>query len=234
MKTTLKLLVLFLVLGFNLQSQSLDEIVTKHIEAIGGQASWAKLKSMRMECGMKADGAEIKFVIYQIDKQAVRQDINVAGMTGYSIIKTAEGWNFAPWMGHTKPEPMTADDVKNAQDELYIQDDFITYKELGKKLEYFGKDDVDGTECHKLKMTNKDGKETTYFIDPSNYYVIKETEKKTVDGKETENSTLLSDYRKLDEGIVFPMSISGPWGEMTISKMEINPKIDEALFSVPK
>lgn len=216
------------------QAQTLDEIVNKHIEAIGGVENWKKLKSLSFESLMKSGGADIKFKVYQIDKTSLRQDINVGGMTGYSIIKKGEGWTFYPWMGHTKPEAMTADDLKNAQDELELQDEFITYKELGKTLEYFGKDDVDGTECHKLKMTNKDGKETTYYIDPSTYYVIKETEKMMSEGKEMENSTILSDYKKLNEGIVYPMSISGGWGEMTITKLEINPKIDETLFASPK
>lgn len=237
MKTNFLTTILSLSLVFTLttaRAQSLDEIVNKHIEAIGGLDNWNKLKSLSMECNMKAQGTDIKFTIYQIDKKCVRQDINVGGMTGYSIIKTTEGWNYAPWMGQTKPEAMTPDDVKNAQDELYIQDEFITYKELGKKIEYFGKDDVDGTECHKIKMTNKDGKETTFYIDPSTYYVIKETDKMMADGKEVENSTFLSDYKKLNEGIVYPMSISSGWGEMTITKLEINPKIDETLFATPK
>lgn len=237
MKTKFSTFILSLVLAITANltnAQSLDEIVTKHIDAIGGLDNWNKLKSLSMECTMKAQGTDIKFTIYQIDKKCIRQDINVGGMTGYSIIKTNEGWNYAPWMGQTKPEAMTTDDVKNAQDELYIQDEFITYKELGKKIEYFGKDDVDGTECHKIKMTNKDGKETTFYIDPSTYYVIKETDKMMADGKEVENSTFLSDYKKLNEGIVYPMSIASGWGEMTITKLEINPKIDEALFASPK
>src|ERR1051325_1726662 len=149
---------------------TMDEIVTKHIEAIGGKENWEKVKSMRMESTMKANGAEIKVTVSQVDKKAMRQEISVMGMTGYSIITNTEGWTFMPFQGQTKPEAMTADDLKNSQDELYLEDDFLTYKELGKKLEYFGKDDVDGTECYKLKMTDKNAQETTYFIDPSTFY----------------------------------------------------------------
>ena len=129
---------------------------------------------------------------------------------------------------------MTADDIKNSQDELYLQDEFLTYKELGKKLEYFGKDDVDGTECYKLKMTDKNAQETTFYIDPSTYYVIKQTQKVKADGKEMENSTTFGDYKKLPEGIVYPMNILGGWGESSITKMEINPTIDESIFKVAK
>ena len=211
-------------------SQNLDEIVKKHIEAIGGKENWAKVKSLKMESSMKANGAEIKVTIYQVDKKAMRQNIALMGMEGYSILTNTEGWSYMPFQGQTKPEAMTADDVKKAQDGLNLQDDFITYKELNKKLELIGKDDVDGTECFKLKMIDKDATETTYYIDPSNYYVIKETNKMMVNGKEMENSTMFSNYKKLPEGIVYPYNIGGGWGETEITNLTINPTLEESLF----
>ena len=178
LKRNLTLLILGLTSG--LFSQNLDEVVAKHIEAIGGKDNWAKVKSLKMENAVKANGAEIKVTIYQIDKKAMRENITLMGMEGYSILTNTEGWTYMPFGGQTKPEAMTADDVKKGQDGLNLQDDFITYKELGKKLELIGKDDVDGTECFKLKMIDKDKTETTYYIDPSNYYVIKEDRKSVV------------------------------------------------------
>lgn len=213
-------------------AQKQDEIISKHIDAIGGKDNWNKVKSLRSEASMKANGAEIKMVFVQVDKKAMRQDINVMGMDGYSVLTDKEGWSYMPFQGQTKPEPMTADDVKNGQDDLYLQDEFITYKELGKKLDYLGKDDVDGTECHKFKMTDKNAQETTYFLDASSYLVIKQTTKVKANGKEFEASTLYSDYKKLPEGIVVPMIVGSGWGESVFTKIEVNPVIDEKIFKV--
>ncbi len=229
LKKTFTILILCLV-SVNTFSQNLEEIVKKHIEAIGGKENWAKIKSLKTETSMKANGAEIKMTMYQIDKKAMRQNIALMGMEGYSILTTKEGWSYMPFQGQTKPEAMTADEVKKAQDGLNIQDKFMTYKEQNKKLEYFGKDDFDGTECFKLKMTDKDSSETTFYIDPANYYVIKEIQKMKMDGKEVENTTTFGNYKKTAEGIVYPYSIIGGWGEMEIISLTINPTIDEALF----
>ncbi len=215
-------------------AQNLDEIVKKHIEAIGGKENWAKVKSMKTTGSMKAQGAEIQLTMTQVDKTASRQDIALMGMNGYSILTKTEGWSFMPFQGQTKPEPLTADDVAMGQEELDLMPEFLTYKEQGKKLEYIGKDDVDGTECFKLKMTSKDKKETTFYIDPSNYYIIKETNKLTVNGKEIENSSTMSNYKKQDCGIVYPFNIGGGWGELEVSALEVNPKIDEAIFKIAK
>lgn len=213
-------------------SQKQDEIISKHIEAIGGKDNWNKVKTLRCEATMKANGAEIKMTFLQVDKKAMRQNISVMGMEGYSIITEKEGWSFMPFQGQTKPEPMTADDVKNAQDGLYLQDEFLTYKELGKKLEFLGKDDMDGTECFKFKMTDKNAQETTYFLDALSYLTIKQTSKIKADGKEMEGSTMYSNYKKLPEGVVYPMTVGGGWGDTEFTKVEINPVIDEKEFTV--
>ena len=234
-KITLFIIALaFSTFAFKPGDLTLNEIITKHIEAIGGKDNWAKVKSMRMESTMKANGAEIKSTLVLVDKKAMKQEISLMGMTGYNIVTTTEGWTFMPFQGQTKPEAMTADDLKNSQDDLYLGDDFLTYTELGKKIELFGKDDVDGTECYKIKMTDKNAQETTFYIDPSTWYVIKQTQKIKADGKEMESSSTYGDYKKLPEGIVVPMSVVGGWGESSVTKIEVNPTIDESIFKIAK
>ncbi len=213
-------------------SQSLDEIVSKHIEAIGGKDNWEKIKTMKMEGLMKMQGSEIKISILMVDDKATRQNITVMGMTGYSIITTTEGWSFMPFQGQTKPEPITAEDLKISQDQLNIQEPFIGYAELGKKIEYLGKEDIDGTECFKIKLTDKNDQVITYYIDPENYYIVKQVGKVKSNGKEFENTVSFGNYKKLDEGIVYPMTMGGGFGETEIVKLEINTPIDESEFKV--
>jgi hypothetical protein len=232
MMNSIKLVTLSLlsVVTINSYAQTAEEIVTKHIEAIGGIANWDNIKSQRVEGKVKAQGMEIAVTRTQVDKKAMRMDIAVMGMTGYQILTNTEGWAYMPFQGQTKSEPMTADDVKSSQDELSIKDDFITYKDQGKKIEFIGKEDYDGTECLKLKMIDKDAVETTYFLDPENYYVLKQTTKVKANGQEMEAVTTFSDYKKLPEGIVCPMVIGGDFGDMEVQKYEVNPAIDDAIF----
>lgn len=234
MKTIKQILAISAIsfMSFTSNAQNQEEIIKKHIEAIGGKEAWNKVKSMRSEATMKANGAEIKLTFIQIDKKAMRQNISLMGMEGYSILTEKEGWSYMPFQGQTKPEPMTADDVKNGQDGLSLQDEFLTYKELGKKLDFLGKDDMDGTECYKFKMTNKNGQETTYYLDASSYLTIKQSSKVKANGKEMEASTMYSNYKKLPEGIVYPMTVGGGWGDTEFTKVEVNPVIDEKEFKV--
>jgi hypothetical protein len=231
MKTLFAFVLLFFI-GSQSFAQSLDEIVSKHNEAIGGKDNWAKVKSLKIESLLKSQGMEINISILQIDMIAQRTNISVMGMLGYTIITNNEGWNFMPFNGQTKPEPMTSDDLKSVQDQLEIKDPLMTYVELGKKIEYLGKEDVDGIECHKIKLTNKNEQETTFFVDPENFYTIKQISKIKANGQEVENSVTMGNYKKLDEGIVFPMTMTMAFGSMEVQKVEINPVIDNSEFKV--
>ena len=225
-------IILLFVLIFSLKSnsQNLNEIISKHIEAIGGRDNWNKLKSMRTESFLKSNGTDITFISTSVRDKASRSDMILMGMKGWSILTKEGGWSFYPWGGQTKPDAMTPDDHKLAVEDLDMMEEFLTYVEKGKTVDYYGMDDVDGTECHKIKITDKHQKEVTYFIDPENFYIIKSTSKIKTNGQVNEYSTFYSNYKKLAEGIVIPMSSNSGWSETITTKVEVNIPIDEKLF----
>jgi hypothetical protein len=213
-----------------LYAETADEIINKHIAAIGGTDAWKKVTSMKFEATMTIQGTEVTVKATALHKKGMRVDISVMGMSGYTIITPTEGWNFMPFNGQQKPEAMTADDVKEAQDQLDVQNPLIDYKTKGHKAEYVGKEDVEGTECYKIRLTQKNGKVKKLFFDPSSYYLIREVEKSKANGQESEKTTDFSNFQKLPEGIVVPLSIGTGQGALILKQYDINPKIDENIF----
>ena len=139
-----------------------------------------------------------------------------------------------PFQGQTAPEPLTDEDIKEGQPELDAQDELVDYIEKGSSVELVGKDDVDGTECFKLVLTFKSGKTESLFLDPKSYHIIRQIAKQKANGQEMEITTNLSNYQKLPEGIVVAMSISLPFGELNVKKVEVNKPVDEAIFKLSK
>ncbi len=156
-------------------------------------------------------------------------------MTGYQIMTPASGWNYMPFQGQQKPEPVTEETLKESVDQYDTQGSLVDYKAKGHSIEYLGKEDVEGTEAHKLKLTHKSGKTETMFFDPESYLMIRTITKQKANGQETEVTTSMSNYKKLDEGILVPMSFNIPIGpgmnaDLTITKVEVNKPVDEAIF----
>ena len=49
-----------------------------------------------------------------------------------------------------------------------------------------------------------------------------------------ENTTTYSNYKKTDTGVFIAMSIGSDYGDLEISKIDINPNIDESIFKLAK
>jgi hypothetical protein len=216
--------------GFSVNAQTAEEIVAKHIDAIGGAEAWKKVNSVKMEGTMQVQGAELAVTITVLNGKGARQDLSIMGMTGYQIVTPTEGWNYMPFQGQTTPEAMTAEDLAESQDDLDAQRNLIDYAAKGHTVELMGKDDVDGTECFKLKITKKGGKSETIFVDPKSYLILRSVELRKANGQEIEVATNYSNYEKLPEGIIVPKSMTLPFGELIISKITINGDVDETAF----
>ena len=52
----------------------------------------------------------------------------------------------------------------------------------GSKVTYLGREDFDGTLAYKLKVTQKDGDEFVYWLDPDTYLEIKVDETRRIRG----------------------------------------------------
>jgi hypothetical protein len=216
--------------AFSVNAQTAEEIVAKHIDAIGGAEAWKKVNSVKMEGTMQVQGAELAVTITVLNGKGARQDLSIMGMTGYQIVTPTEGWNYMPFQGQTTPEAMTAEDLAESQDDLDAQGNLIDYAAKGHTVELMGKDDVDGTECFKLKITKKGGKSETIFVDPKSYLILRSVELRKANGQEIEVATNYSNYEKLPEGIIVPKSMTLPFGELIISKITINGDVDETAF----
>lgn len=227
-----RLLFSFLLLSacFSSFSQTADEVINKHIEAIGGAEAWKKVNSLKMEGTMQVQGAEVAVTQTVLHNKGSRQDISIMGMTGYLIVTPTQGWNYMPFQGQQAPEAMTAEDLTESQEQMDAQGSLINYAAKGHSVEYLGKDDVDGTECYKLKVNKKSGSPETMYFEIKTNYLIKSVAVRKANGQEAEVATSYSNYEKLPEGIVVAKSMTLPFGELNISKITINGAVDEAIF----
>ncbi|TBR20022.1 MAG: outer membrane lipoprotein-sorting protein [Chitinophagaceae bacterium] len=216
-------------------AQTTDEIVEKYIAAYGGKEKLLQLNSVVMEGNLAIQGMEIPVKMSQLHNVGTRVDITVMGMSGYVINALTEGWMYMPFQGQTAAEAMPAEAVKESADGLDLQGLLVNYKEKGHQVEYIGKEDYEGTECLKLKVTSKNGVESTMFLDPVSYYVIKNVVKSKASGQEADVVQTYSNYKKLENGYVFAFSMSGfGGGEISFTKIEVNIPVDPTLFKPAK
>lgn len=213
-----------------ISAQTTDEIVAKHIDAIGGREAWNKVSSLKIDGTLNVQGTEIQISSVHLHGQGMRQDITVQGVSGYQILTPTEGWTFLPFQGQNEVVAMSADEVKQSQNELDTHGSLLDYKDKGHSAEFAGMETIQGTDCYKIVLSLNSGKTETLYIDPRNYYLVRSSTKQTVNGEVQEMQTNYSAFEKTPEGIVLAKSLTLPYGTMTLTNVEVNVPVNEKLF----
>ncbi len=215
-----------------LKAQSVDEVMDKHLKAIGSKEAWNNIKSLKMDGGMSVQGMDIGVVQTMVPGKAMRMDISVMGMNGFTIVTKSQGWTYMPFQpGMDKLDTMKADALKASQSQMDLKaKEMFDYKTNGTKTEYLGMDTINKVLCYRIKFTDKDGNETTCYFDTKTYYLLRTESKVKVEEQEQEVAMSYDNYKALDGGVVMPMTISSPMGDINFKSIELNKPIDESIF----
>ena len=220
-------------------AQTADEIVAKHIEAIGGADKWKAVKAMEMNNKFTVQGMDIASKTVIVSGKSLRTDISVMGQEIISAIDGETGWAQQPAMmgGTGEPEDMPGALIKESRKQVYLGGSLLNYKDNGATIELVGKEKLEGVEVYHLKMIEKGGDVTNFFVSAANYYVLKSAGKRNIQGKEIDAEVNFSNFKQI-EGLTFPytMETASPMGGMmTIEtdSIKLNPKIDESIFKKP-
>ncbi|HAS47042.1 MAG TPA: hypothetical protein DCS93_41545 [Microscillaceae bacterium] len=222
-----------LITSLGVQAQSVDKIIDGYFEIIGGKDKFRKMKSMVMEGTGKSPQGEIQMKMYSQRPNKSKLEFTMQGKTfvlqAYDG-QNAWGTNFMTRKNEKKPDEVAKEMAENAFEPLYLD-----YKKKGHKITLEGSEEIDGTECHKLKVTRKNGKVQYLFFDKeSNALIMTRTTSTTGPMKGQQIESYVADYKEVD-GIMMPHSltqnIAGQKSTLTITKITINPKLEEKVFT---
>jgi len=230
-------LLLFVLQGSFLFAQTADEIVSKHINAIGGKAIIDKIKSQVIQSDMSVMGSDLTSTTTLLVGKGFKNVANFNGQEIIQCITPTSGWMINPLAGQNDAQPLPDDQVKDAQGALEIGGELYEYQKKGSNVQLMGKETIEGVNTHKLKLIKKNGDEVIYFIDPTNYYIIKRESTSKVNGEELTTSSIFSNYKKTDFGYVMPFTTVANQGfeiTITVKTVEFNKEVDPKMFEMPK
>lgn len=214
---------------------AVDEIVSKHVEALGGKDAINKVKSVYMESSITMMGAENPSSTTIMDGVGFKNEMEFNGTKIVQTFTDKGGWLINPMTGASTATPMP-DDVYNAgKAQINVSDPLCDYAAKGSKAELLGKD---GT-AYKVKLTSKEKIETVYLIDSTSFLITSAASKGKMQDQEVDITSKLSDYRKTELGLMMPYAIDVDLGgqfslTIAVKKVELNKTIDPAIFAMPK
>src|SRR3954471_4325780 len=122
MKTLIRgVLLLSATLGItSSRAQSVDDIVNKHIDALGGKSVLNSVKSIYVESTVEIMGNEAPSTTYILNGKGYRNELDFNGTKIVQCVTEQGGWAVNPMAGSTAPQAIPKDQLKTYQLQLNI------------------------------------------------------------------------------------------------------------------
>jgi outer membrane lipoprotein-sorting protein len=247
LKTLMRFPALFLFLSLVqvASAQTADEIIEKHLEALGGRAAFAKIESRTMKGTISATtpAGDLSGTIEVTNQRPnktrtlIQMDLSAVGLG-----KMVQEQRFDGTAGYAMDTLQGNRDVTGDQLEALKNTTFpnplLNYKEAGATIELAGKEKVGDRDAYVIIGKPKTGPVVRQYIDAQSYLPIKQVVKINVPqiGGEVEQTTEPSDFRDVD-GVKVPFRVKTSSAlqtiVVTVSQVEHNKSVDQSLFSKP-
>jgi outer membrane lipoprotein-sorting protein len=235
---------LFLGCAQALSAQTANEIVEKHLAALGGRAALGKVtsRSMTGTIVLSTPGGEISGpfeVLNQAPNKArtfITLDLTALGAGKIVYDERFDGTSGYVIDSMQGNRDLTGDQLANLQNETFPTP-FLGYKERGATVELAGKEKVGDREAYHLILRPKSGPAMHRYLDAESYLEVRITMTMSAPQVgEFEQALDFHDYRSVD-GVQVPFKVTGTSSFQTftvsIAKVEHNHTIDPALFAKP-
>jgi outer membrane lipoprotein-sorting protein len=235
-------LLLILPLTGVARAQTADDVVEKHLAALGGRDALSKLTSRKssgtvsvtMSAGVIPGSIETYAKAPNKVRAVTKLDLSAFGageMTVEQLFDGTTGYTLNSMNGDAEITGAQLENMRNNQ----FPSALLHYKDAGATVEILPKEKVGDRDAIVLRVTSKTGSPVRMYLDAETYLPIKTVAKINVPqaGGDVDQTSEYSDYRVVD-GVKVPFQIvnANPIQSLTIklTKVEHNVAIDDAMF----
>jgi outer membrane lipoprotein-sorting protein len=211
---------------------TLDQIMTNHLQALGGWDKISAVKTVVVKSKVKTGGMEGEVISWtkypnkmkqQTDFSVFKQTIVYDGKTAW--IKDQNG----------KVRELVGQERINLQKGLFFDNFSYLLKDKGGKLNYLGEKEIEGKKYYIVEATPDIGDPRTLYINPMTFLIDRYEEKYDM----IPITVFCDDYRRI-EGVQVPFHMLQSTGkkeydtDIYITEASVNLPLYDELFSQPR
>ncbi|HJN82570.1 MAG: hypothetical protein QGI37_04590 [Verrucomicrobiota bacterium] len=184
---------------------SVDVILKRNIEALGGEKAMRRLKNRetRGKIELTAFGVEMPVVMRQAAPNKEMMELTIEGLgTIRDVFTGRKGWTKTPDGNVTEKKEREVTNKK-------IEADFYTdlnFKKNYPDIAFQGMEQLDGKRVFAVKMTPKKGDADTFYFDTETGLVAGVASTAEIQGREVATKVLFRDYKTVD-GVQIPYTL---------------------------
>lgn len=220
---------------------SVDEIVVRHIQALGGQAKLDAIQSVIT----RGEYREGTFAIPGAFMARMRPYYKTICDPRGKIGGVCEGYDGSAWEWYEDPGVVirtvgAAAAASRHGTELF--DSLVDYKLQGTKIELIGSELFDGKPAYHLQVTLIDGFEKHLFVDQQSFLIVGDRRAAPIHafGEPVRSENRIGDCRQVN-GVLFAfliveveISTGKELNRFTTQSIEVNAKLDTSFFAPPQ
>ena len=222
-------------------SLSLEEIVERNTDAMGGRAAIEAVQSIQIDLYIKDPSFEVDGTYYAGRPGKMRIDVNAEGKHVFTeAFDGQSGWQ---WEGKGEQEPATEKATAALRHGVELPGKLFGLHEVkarGHGIKLIGREQIDGIKYYVLQLILSDGYTISLYVDPDSWLVTRRRDVRPlhvdVDPTPTTIEQVSSDFREVN-GVKFPFATTetdlntGKVLESTTTKsVKINPTLPSTLF----
>ncbi len=221
---------------------TLDELIERNVQAVGGREAIEAVHSIRFDLHIVDPGFEVDGIYRAARPGWMRIDVKADGRQVFTeALGEKGGWQ---WKGKGAQVPATAQAAAALRHGVELPGHLFGLHELqarGHRVELAGREKVERINYHRLRVTFADGDTTTLYLDPESWLITRRRDVRPlhpdVDPTPTTIENKLSDFRRVG-GLLFAfISTDRDLGsgklleKTTVRSITLNPTVDPKVFA---
>ncbi|MCX7930478.1 MAG: hypothetical protein N2663_07145 [Chlorobi bacterium] len=217
-----------------LYAQNVQTIVSAYTRAIGDAEKWKRVGTVSLVGKMtSADGSWKRSFRAWFDGKKVRTELVLQpGIVATSWTDGTAGWSIQPWTQSLVPQPLDKSSLWRLSAMAYLWRNDLLDQSQQASLEYLGSEELDGSDCYKLRARHDDGSVWMYYLDPDLGLLVKVTANIEIGGEPVQWAATLGNYQRI-EGVMLPMVLETSSGTIIIEQYRLDEPLNSTLFAAP-
>jgi hypothetical protein len=216
-------------------TDTLDQVIAKHIAARGGADKWSAIRTMVVTGSQTSFSKTAPFTLIRERDAKFHLDSQMGGKKVEIGFDGTSGW----WDNHWFQEgaaPIKGADVPVVLRDADFVNPFFDYRARGHEVKLIGKSEFEGVESIAIEVKRADGMSETWHLDPKTYLEFARESPGSDFGSPMPLRTYYDDFRTVD-GVKMPFRIESQWYTReriwNVDKIETNVPVDEKIFLMP-
>jgi hypothetical protein len=218
---------------------AIDQLLARHLEALGGAAKLKAQRSRRTTATLQGLAPFDVSVLVEQTRDRYRREVRIQDAVQITAHSGKAGWKVDPFAGSTAPQDLKGDELADLLEQMDFDGDLVDAAAKGHVVRMEGVERLPSGPAYRLDLRLASGRRSTVWLDAATFLEVKRVQTRPQQGQPITVELRSEDYREVG-GVKVPFLVTiTPQGAersllLRTLAVEVNPPLPEGRFIRPQ